>query len=299
MATAAEQIQQETSERREAFLSSLPPEVRLNTDLSDGLKRHLLENSPKQVAYSMARCIEARAWEAVALNLATRHQKVVSFTPVQWMQEYLNHSPDEIMRIIAGYQPDPQIAANAAVELIAVVREDSEAAFRSLLTDKPDDGSGHILPGWTTLLNEKARVENGPWTVAAASLDRAVKQPRGKGTATKVKSVAGNALTTKVQSQSTTAVRRRLEAALENPQLTAPAKAKVQAAYDLFLTGPKHYKSLDHVKAMSGLYGEVVREARSQVSTTTTAERLGQWLLEHWPKDRLQALTRYLMEHSE
>ena len=92
---------------------------------------------------------------------------------------------------------------------------------------------------------------------------------------------------------------RRLEKHLGDPEAckakgTTPER--VQEAYDLFLTERKQH-SLDSIKQQSGLWGETVREARSQVSTTTTAERLGQWLLKHWPKERLQALTRYLMEN--
>jgi hypothetical protein len=90
-----------------------------------------------------------------------------------------------------------------------------------------------------------------------------------------------------------------LEAAIGDLKLEPEARAKAQEAYDLFLRGPKHYGTLDKVKELSGLYGTAVRDERSQVSSSTTAERLGQWLIKHWPKERLQALVRYLMEYSE
>jgi hypothetical protein len=291
MTTHADQIRQEAEASKEAFFASLPPQVRLNTDLSENLKHHLLENSPKKAAYTLARCIEAKVWEGVAvLPGAGRHAKVNRYeTPVQWMRGYLDVEPDELMQLLLGLQPDPKVAAGAALSLVAVVRETEPTMFRSL-HDR-----------WKRRLEAKADAENGEWTVACRQFDKATANPHG-GDRTQGQDTAGRTLpSTRAGEGSTDAVARRLEKYLDDPKACnekGTTQKRVRDAYDLFLKGRKQYRTLDAVKQKSGLWGETVREARCQVSVNTTAERLGQWLLKRWPKDRVQALTRYLMEHS-
>ena len=287
MNTHADLIRQEANASKEAFFASLPPQVRINTDLSEDLKHHLLENSPKKAAYTLARCIEAKVWECVAvLPGAGRHAKVNRYeTPVQWMRSYLDVEPDELMQLLLGLQPDPKVAASAALGLVAVVRGTEPTMFEALKSR------------WKQLLEAKADAENGDWTVAVRSFDQTTANPVGKP----ANCTAGRTVSTRAAEGSTDAVARRLEKFLDDPQACkekGTTQKRVQEAYDLFLTRKAKNSTLDTIKKASGLWGETVREIRCQISTSTTTNRLGQWLLKHWPKDRVQALTRYLMEHS-
>ena len=290
MMTHAEQIQREAEARKESFFSALPPQIRLNTDLSESLKSHLLENSPKKAAYTLARCIEAKAWDGVAvLPGAGRHAGVNHYqTPVPWMRDYLGVEPDELMQLLLGLQPDPKVAADAAMSLVAVVQETEPTMF------------GRLRGRWKNRLEAKAAAENGNWTVACRRFDSATANPHG-GDRRSDQSGAGATLKTRAETGAADGVARRLEKYLDDPDACkekGTTQKQVQDAYDSFLKGKRHYKTLDAVKRKSGLWGETVREPRCQVSVGTTPERLGQWLLKHWPKDRVQALTRYLMEHS-
>lgn len=159
------------NERRNAWLRTLPQEVRLNTELTNDLCKALGDIAPARVASLLATCIKSRAWEAIAEYRDTG-SSVVSYSPLQWCRECLQHEPDQLMRIVASPLPNPELGARAAIELVKMVKE-YEPFTLNVLVDPQDPRN------WRALLKANEQREGGPWIEAAAELDR--DEPRTAG----------------------------------------------------------------------------------------------------------------------
>lgn len=159
-------------ERRDAWMRTLPQEVRLNTDLTQELCEALTDNSPARIASLLATCINSRAWEAIA-EFSDREPRVISYEPLQWFRQCLHHEPDELMRVVASPLPNPEVGAGAAIQLVRLVKECEPTTFQVLLD--PSDPRN-----WRALLKANEQREGGPWIEAAAELDRETKRDEGR-----------------------------------------------------------------------------------------------------------------------
>jgi hypothetical protein len=202
----ASDIEQAKTERREAWLRTLPQEVRLNTDLTQQLCVALTDNSPAKIASLLATCIRSQAWEAIA-EFNDRDPKVVAYEPLQWCRQCLHQEPDELMRVVASPLPEPEVGAGAAIELIHLVKQYEPTTFRVLLD--PEDPRN-----WRALLKGNEKREGGPWVEAAAELDRELKLGQGKRTDL----VPGQHEVVRAAEGSRDGIRRRLEKYADNAE---------------------------------------------------------------------------------
>jgi hypothetical protein len=193
------------TERRDEWLSTLPAEIRLNTDLTDQLCGALSDNAPARIASLLATCIRSKAWKAVG-EFSDTDPKVVAYQPLQWCRQCLHHEPDELMRVVASPLPDPEVGAGAAIALIHLVKEYEPNTF-SLLLDKEDPRN------WRKLLKGNEEREGGPWIDAAAELDRKTKPGQGKRTDL----VGGPHQVVRAESGTRDNIRRRLEKYADDP----------------------------------------------------------------------------------
>jgi|GEM_PF-4843262 len=218
----ASDVELAKTERREAWLGTLPQEIRLNTDLTQQLCEALTDNAPARIASLLATCIRSRAWEAIA-EFSDREPKVVAYEPLQWCRQCLHQEPDELMRVVASPLPEPEVGAGAAIELIHLVKQYEPSTF-SLLLDKDDPRN------WRALLKGNEKREGGPWVQAAAELDRETKREVGSN---QYGGSAGPAFpdATRASEGSRDGIRRRLEKYATDPAAckekgTTTAKAK-------------------------------------------------------------------------
>ena len=198
------------TERRDEWLSTLPAEIRLNTDLTDQLCGALSDNAPARIASLLATCIRSQAWEAVA-EFSDTDPKVVAYEPLQWCRQCLHHEPDALMRVIASPLPEPEVGAGAAIALIHLVKKYEPNTF-SLLLDKEDPRN------WHALLKGNEEREGGPWVEAAAELDRKTKQEHGGDRRSdEFKMGAPHFETVRAESGTRDNIRRRLEKYVDDP----------------------------------------------------------------------------------
>lgn len=198
------------NERRNAWLRTLPQEVRLNTELTNDLCKALGDIAPARVASLLATCIKSRAWEAIAEYRDTG-SSVVSYSPLQWCRECLRHEPDQLMRIVASPLPNPELGAKAAIELVKMVKEYEPFTLNTLID--PQDPRN-----WRALLKANEQREGGPWIEAAAELDRETKREAGDN---QYRGRTGPALpegATRAPEGTRDGIRRRLEKYAKDPE---------------------------------------------------------------------------------
>ena len=202
------------------WMKTLPADVVRNTEITDALKSSLTENSPQKTAQNLALAIKNRVWEGLALDAFYQTRRVVHMDPMSWMREVLKTEPDVLMQIVASPLPDPKVGAEAAIVLVDVVKAAENETFQRCLHDY--DRGGSVMPGWKTLLEGNAKTLCGPWTEAAAELDRASKQKVG---GYRRNETGGPPVSfTEVSQTSRTALRRRLEASIEKAQQAGDTK---------------------------------------------------------------------------
>ena len=211
------------------WMKTLPADVVRNTEITDALKSSLTENSPQKTAQNLALAIQHRSWEGLALDAFYQTRRVVHMDPMSWMREVLKTEPDVLMQIVASPLPDPKVGAEAAIVLVDVVKAAEPDTFRRCLQDY--DNGGSVLPGWKTLLEGNAKTLCGPWTEAAAELDKAAKQKHG-GDRTE-QSTGPVPCSTRVSEGTRTALRRRLEASIEKAQQAGDTKTVKQLTHAL------------------------------------------------------------------
>ena len=174
-----------TVEEHEALLNKMTPQERaihewyqqFETDYRDKLKHNISVTSSvikaingcdvRQLAHDLEHAIRLRVWEDLPTGLAQeRHRKVEHFTFLQWCEQVLFTSPDELMRIMSGHLPDANTAGEAAIAVIDQVSSEEPDMLKVLTHQAP----GTNLPGWRQLVDSKAKECNGKWSECAAYL---------------------------------------------------------------------------------------------------------------------------------
>lgn len=171
------QHEQRADRDAEAWLQSLPPEIRAHTVSTQALKEHWITNSPKQLAVTFVDCVRQRAWDGIAYMPSVETKREVRhYTPLQWMRECIGAEPDELMRTVAGHLPNAEEASAAAITMIDLLKEEEPDTLRELCRDYKH-GESNML-GWNSLF--KMLQEADPvWAQAQAQLQEAVKGRRG------------------------------------------------------------------------------------------------------------------------
>jgi hypothetical protein len=151
-----------------AWLSTLPLEVRVHTVATEALKESWITNSPKQVAVQFVDCVKQRAWESIAYMPAVESKREVKeYTPIQWMRECIGAEPDELFRVVCGELIPEESAAPAAASLVRLMAEEEPGTLRELTADY-EVGTSTML-GWNNLIKRAGFGE------ALAELQEAVK----------------------------------------------------------------------------------------------------------------------------
>lgn len=167
------QLETTAAEAAEEWLNSLPAKVRARTISTQILKEHLIADSPRQVAISLANCIEQKAWEGIAYMPSVESKREVrQYTPVQWIRECLGVEPDELFRVLAGQQIPVENTAPAAAGMVKIMAAEEPETLRALCADFKV-GSGTML-GWNNLIKQCG------WGEAQAELQEAVKKSAGR-----------------------------------------------------------------------------------------------------------------------
>jgi hypothetical protein len=156
-----------------AWLSTLPLEVRVHTVATEALKESWITNSPKQVAVQFVDCVKQRAWESIAYMPAVESKREVKeYTPIQWMRECIGAEPDELFRVVCGELIPEESAAPAAASLVRLMAEEEPGTLRELTADY-EVGTSTML-GWNNLIKRAGFGE------ALAELQEAVKGKPGR-----------------------------------------------------------------------------------------------------------------------
>ena len=151
-----------------AWLSTLPLEVRVHTVATEALKESWITNSPKQVAVQFVDCVKQRAWEGIAYMPAVESKREVRhYTPIQWMRECIGAEPDELFRVVCGELIPREDAAPAAQTLVALMKEEEPETLRELC--------GDCKVGTSTMLGWDNLIKRAGFGEAQAQLQEAVK----------------------------------------------------------------------------------------------------------------------------
>ena len=156
-----------------AWLSTLPLEVRVHTVATEALKESWITNSPKQVAVQFVDCVKQRAWEGIAYMPAVESKREVrNYTPIQWMRECIGAEPDELFRVVCGELIPREDAAPAAQTLVALMKEEEPETLRELCAD--------CTVGTSTMLGWDNLIKRAGFGEAQVQLQEAVKGKPGR-----------------------------------------------------------------------------------------------------------------------
>ena len=174
-----------TPEEYDALLSKLTPAERklhdwyqqFDSDYADKLRANYgihcsLVNAiqgcnVRELAWELQRAVARRAWEDMPEFPGNAIQgKVLHLSFVEWVNEYLHTSVDDLMRIMSGQLPDADKAGEAAIAVIDAMHAEDPDALKVLMHSSPDSN----LLGWRQLVDGKAKECNGKWTECATHL---------------------------------------------------------------------------------------------------------------------------------
>ena len=156
-----------------AWLSTLPLEIRVHTVATETLKESWITNSPKQVAVQFVDCVKQRAWEGIAYMPAVESKREVRhYTPIQWMRECIGAEPDELFRVVCGELIPREDAAPAAQTLVALMKEEEPETLRELC--------GDCTVGTSTMLGWDNLIKRAGFGEAQVQLQEAVKGKPGR-----------------------------------------------------------------------------------------------------------------------
>lgn len=183
-----------TPEEYDAMLSKLTPAERklhdwyqqFDSDYADKLRANYgihcsLVNAiqgcnVRELAWELQRAVARRAWEDMPEFPGNAIQgKVLHLSFVEWVNEYLHTSVDDLMRIMSGQLPDADKAGEAAIAVIDAMHAEDPDALKVLMHSSPDSN----LPGWRQLVDGKAKECNGKWTECATHLSDITAGKRG------------------------------------------------------------------------------------------------------------------------
>lgn len=172
MPLAKDEFYGDKPKRREAWLRTLPQEVRSATDLTEYLKDALTDNKISAAAEMLAVCIQNKVWEHIAVY-DDDNPEIKTYHPMEWCRDVLKSEPGELMKVVASPLPRPEVGAAAAIELIRMVKEYEPESFKLLIDSKNPRN-------WRVLLKVQEAREGGVWIRANAELDKVIK-PHGRG----------------------------------------------------------------------------------------------------------------------
>ena len=157
------------------WLSSLPQETQLKTLSTQILKEQWMAKNPKELSLAFTDCIKQKAWEKVAYMPSVRtKRKVLEYnTAIEWLRDCLGVELDQLMRSIAGYQPNPKEASDAVTTLLDLIASEEPLTLKELCEDYKLGGANMI--GWQRLL-EKLEEIDPAWAKAKNHLDQLIKK---------------------------------------------------------------------------------------------------------------------------
>jgi hypothetical protein len=130
----------------------------------------------RELAWELQRAVARRAWEDMPEFPGNAIQgKVLHLSFVEWVNEYLHTSVDDLMRIMSGQLPDADKAGEAAIAVIDAMHTEDPDALKVLMHSSPDSN----LPGWRQLVDGKAKECNGKWAECATHLSDITAGKRG------------------------------------------------------------------------------------------------------------------------
>ena len=154
----------------EEWLASLPTETQIKTMSTQVLKEQLIARNPTELSIAFADCIKQKAWEKVAYMPSVKSKrKVLEYkSAIEWLRDCLGVELDQLMRIIAGYQPNAKDASEAVTILLELIGAEEPSTLKELCDDYKFGDANMI--GWHRLL-EKLQEIDPVWTKAKNRLD--------------------------------------------------------------------------------------------------------------------------------
>ena len=113
-----------------------------------------MAKNPKELSLAFTDCIKQKAWEKVAYMPSVRtKRKVLEYnTAIEWLRDCLGVELDQLMRSIAGYQPNPKEASDAVTTLLDLIASEEPSTLKELCEDYKLGGANMI--GWQRLLEK-------------------------------------------------------------------------------------------------------------------------------------------------
>tara|TARA_Y100001968_G_C19415698_1_gene748887 strand:+ start:792 stop:1700 length:909 start_codon:yes stop_codon:yes gene_type:complete len=152
------------------WLSSLPQETQLKTLSTQILKEQWIAKNPTELSLAFTDCIKQKAWEKVAYmpSVKTKRKVLEYNSAIEWLRDCLGVELDQLMRSIAGYQPNAKDACDAATTLLDLIATEEPSTLKELCEDYKLGGANMI--GWQTLLKKLQEIDP-TWKKAKNHLD--------------------------------------------------------------------------------------------------------------------------------
>ena len=156
------------------WLASLPQEIQLKTLSTQILKEHWIAKNPTELSLAFTDCIKQKAWEKVAYMPSVKSKrKVLEYkSAIEWLRDCLGVELDQLMRSIAGYQPNAKEASEAVTVLLELIGNEEPSTLKELCDDYKFGDANMI--GWQRLL-EKLQEIDPVWANAKNRLDDLIK----------------------------------------------------------------------------------------------------------------------------
>ncbi len=156
------------------WLASLPQEIQLKTLSTQILKEHWIAKNPTELSLAFTDCIKQKAWEKVAYMPSVKSKrKVLEYkSAIEWLRDCLGVELDQLMRSIAGYQPNAKEASEAVTVLLELIGNEEPSTLKELCDDYKFGDANMI--GWQRLL-EKLQEIDPVWAKAKNRLDDLIK----------------------------------------------------------------------------------------------------------------------------
>ena len=156
-------IEQKATLEAQDWLASLPKETQLKTLSTQILKEHWVAKNPTELSLAFTDCIKQKAWEKVAYMPSVRSKrKVIEYSSaIEWLRDYLGVELDQLMRCIAGYQPNAKEASEAVTNLLELIASEEPSTLKELSVDYKF-GEANMI-GWQKLLG-KLQTHSKQWS---------------------------------------------------------------------------------------------------------------------------------------
>tara|TARA_B100000965_G_C19483554_1_gene709716 strand:- start:149 stop:1054 length:906 start_codon:yes stop_codon:yes gene_type:complete len=156
------------------WMSSLPQETQLKTLSTQILKENLVTRNPTEISVAFTNCVEQEAWTKVAYMPSVKSKrKVLEYkSAIEWLRDCLGVELDQLMRSIAGYQPNAKEASEAVTVLLELIGNEEPSTLKELCDDYKFGDANMI--GWQRLL-EKLQEIDPVWAKAKNRLDDLIK----------------------------------------------------------------------------------------------------------------------------